>query len=185
MTRPLTPSDDLPKRSDDLQEPFCHSLAQTTTPTGAGGRRLIEEVMRHIERGLQTLRSAQLPLCRRPGPRAEALPVCQPSRRLAAQRLYTQRRCGPRQLNSSATLHKLQRIPSTKFVQSIRSSFLTPRGSWIDHDGSCIHPVRLNTGGVPFLPIWSRPISTPPLAPCGARSAMMTMTNSKINQTHF
>ena len=145
MTRPLTPSDDLPKRSDDSQEPFCHSLAQTTTPTGAGGAVYRRGDARHIERGLQTLRSAQLPLCRRPGPRAEALPVCQPSRRLAPQRLYTQRRCGPRH-SMHQQLAQVARYPRRNLRDQYRAH-PTPRGSWIDHDGSCIHPVRLNTGG--------------------------------------
>jgi hypothetical protein len=145
MTRPLTPSDGLPKRSDDSQEPFCPSLAQTTTPTGAGGAVYRADDARYIEPGLQALRSTQLPLCRWPGPWAEALLVRQPSRQLAPQRLYTQRRCGPRhsvhqQLAQVARYHR-------RNLRDQYRAHSTPRGSWIDPDGSCIHPVRLNAGG--------------------------------------
>jgi hypothetical protein len=145
MTRPLIPSDDFLKRSDEPQESFRRGLAQTTTPTGSGGAFDRTGDARHIERGLQALRSAQLPLCRRPGPRAQALSVCQPSRQLAPQRLYTQCRLWPRR-----PMHQ-QFTQITRYARrDLRDQYracATPRGSWINHGGSSIHPIRLNTGG--------------------------------------
>ncbi len=145
MTRPLILSDDFSNRSDEPQESFRRGFAQTTTPIGAGGTFDRAGDARHIKRGLQALRTAQLPLCRRPGPRAQALSVCQPSRQLASQRLCTQRRLWPRR-SVHQQLAQIARYTRRNLRDQYRA-YAAPRGSWIDRHGSCIHPVRLNTGG--------------------------------------
>ena len=145
MIRPLIPSDSSSKQSDESQGSFRHGLTRTTTPAGTG--RALDRAgdARHVERGLQTLRSAQLSLCQRPGPRTQALSVRQPSRQLAAQGLRTQCRLGPRR-----PVHQQLAQVAQYARRNLRDqyrAYAAPRGSWIDRDGSRIHPVRLNRGG--------------------------------------
>jgi hypothetical protein len=145
MTRPLILSDNFTKRSDEPQESLSHGLAQATASTGAGGAFDRAGDARHVERGLQALRSAQLPLCRRPGPRAQALSICQPTRQLATQRLCTQCRLWPRR-RVHQQLAQVARNPGRN-LRDQYGAYATPRGSWVDHDGCCIHSVRLSRGG--------------------------------------
>jgi hypothetical protein len=145
MTRPLIPSDNFSKRSDEPQEFVRHGLAQAATPIGARGAFDRAGDARHLERGLQALRSAQLPLCRRPGPWAQALSICQPTRQLAPQRLYTQCRLWSR-CRVHQQLAQGARNPRRDLCDQY-GAYATPRGSWVDHDGCCIHSVRLSRGG--------------------------------------
>ena len=145
MTRPLILSDTSLKPSDESQGSFRHGLTRTTTP--AGTRCALDRAgdARHVERDIQTLRSAQLPLCQRPGPRTQALSVRQPSRQLAAQRLRTQCRLWPRR-----PVHQQLAQAAQYARRNLRDQYradAAPRRSWIDRDGSCVHPVRPNTGG--------------------------------------
>lgn len=145
MTRPLILSDGLSKQSDDSQEHFHLQLARTPPPVGAGHSADRASDAWDAEPSLQALRPAQLPLCRRPGPRTQVLSLSQSAQRAAPQRLCAQRRRWARR-SVHQQLARHTRCARRDLRHQHRAS-ATPRGAWIDRHESRAHPVRLDTGG--------------------------------------
>ena len=145
MTRPLILSDSLSKQPDDSQGPFHLRLARTPPPTGAGRAADRAGDAWDAEPSLQALRPAQLPLCRRPRSRTQALSLSQSAQRAAPQRLCAQRRRWTRR-SVHQQLARLTRC-ARRDLRHQHRAFATPRGAWIDRHGSRARPVRLDTGG--------------------------------------
>lgn len=145
MTRPLILSDGLSKQADESPGPFHLRLARTPPPAGAGCAPDRAGDAWDVERRLQALRSALLPLCRRSGSRTQALSLGQSARRTAPQGLCTQRRRWTRR-SVHQQLARLARC-ARRDLRHQHRAFATPRESWIDRHGSRARPVRLDTGG--------------------------------------
>ena len=145
MTRPLILSDRLSRQSDDSQEPFHLRLARTPPPTRAGCAADRAGDARDAKRGLQALRPAQLPLCRRSGTRTQVLSLGQSAQRATSQRLCAQRRRWARR-SVHQQLARLTRCARRDLRHQYRAS-ATTRGAWIERHASRARPVRRDPGG--------------------------------------
>lgn len=132
-------------RSDEPPEPLLDSSSQTppracTQP--AADRRA---AARFADRDLQTLRTSELPLCRRARARTEAISVCQSTGGPTPERLRAKR-------NPPAGRSVRRQFPQAARIarRDLRDQYRTPataRGPGIDRHGSRTRRFRLRRGG--------------------------------------
>ena len=146
MNRLLILSDRLVIRSDN-EPPNSFRTCPAQTPPPAGARFAADRTppARHIGRGLQALRTTELPLCRWAWAWPQAVFVHQPARRTAAKGLRAQRRpCAGRSIDRR--LPQAARHAQRDLCDQHRTSAAT-RGSELDRHGSSTRRLRLHQGG--------------------------------------
>lgn len=145
MNRLLIRSDHLPIRSDGHSDSFAISSTQAPSQSGARPATARDGITRVANRDLQALWPATLPLRRRTGAWAEAIPGDQSAWRTAAPRLCAERglRAGcPFDRQLSQTTRSSQR----DLCDQCRAS-APARGSRVDRDGPGPRRPRFRQGG--------------------------------------
>ena len=145
MNRLLIRSDHLSIRSDGYPESVAIKSTQASSQSGARPATAREGVTWVANRDLQALWPAKLPLRRRTGARAEAIPGDQSAWRTAAPRL-----CAERRLRAGCPfdrqLPQATRSSQRDLCDQCRAS-APARGSRVDRDGPCPRRPRFRQGG--------------------------------------
>ena len=144
-------------RSDEHPASFLDSPAQTSAHTRTRPAPDRTDPTWVVDRDLQTLRTAELPLRRRTRTRAEAIFVHEPARRTAAKGLRA-KHGSPTGLSVHRQLSQIARGARRDLCHQHRTS-PTPRGSRIDHHGSGTCRLRSCQG-------WRRPRRHDRIVPC-------------------